>query len=64
MKGFLPMEITRIPPVTKGPRKGLNFAQLCCKGPCKRKRSIGQFRFSSDFCDQCFLRMPKAYVPE
>lgn len=40
--------------------KYLNFSQRMCKGPCKSRRSTGQFNHDHDYCDRCFLRKPQA----
>lgn len=39
--------------------KPLNFSQRFCKGPCKTRRSTGQFNRDQEICDRCYLRMPK-----
>lgn len=40
--------------------KSLNFKQAMCKGPCKMRRSLGQFNNHPEYCDRCYNRMPKA----
>lgn len=37
-------------------RKPLNHAQQLCQGPCKQRRSIGQFANGDDWCIKCRRR--------
>lgn len=40
-------------------RKLFNQAQKTCKGPCKQRRSVGQFAAGDDVCAQCRRRGTK-----
>lgn len=42
------------------PHKYLNLKQRMCQGPCKQRRSVGQFSHDPDLCDRCYQRKPKA----
>lgn len=36
--------------------KPMNYAQKMCRGPCKQRRSVGQFAPGDDLCAKCRRR--------
>ncbi|XYJ11786.1 hypothetical protein ACSUZJ_07295 [Telluria sp. B2] len=42
---------------------GAYTPQRNCTGPCRRRRSLGQFTGANTMCNQCVRRTPKGINP-